>query len=62
MKIRCNNISIRFKDHDKILLETGKKDEGSVFTDQDFAMLSQLNFANSSKAYIVDGFTGRIKE
>ncbi len=50
-----------FKDKDFLPLDTGK-DESTLFTDEDFAMLSQLNFVHSSKAVIVDDFTGRIRE
>lgn len=46
------------RQEDKILLDSGSKEEESIFTDADFEFVSQLNFVNSSKAYIVDDFTG----
>jgi len=56
-KIIEANYKNKRQDKDFIPLKTGKN-KGTVFTDEDFAMLSQLNFAHSSKAVIVDDFTG----
>ena len=45
------------KRQDKYSLDTSdvkKKEEASIFTDEDFAVVSKLHFVNSKKAVIVD--------
>jgi len=46
------------RQEDFLSLDTGAKNEESIFTDADFEVISQLNFVNSSQAFIVDEFTG----
>jgi len=56
--IAHNQKTKRQETEDKLLFDNGIKEEESIFTDADFEMVSQLNFVNSNKAYVVDEYTG----